>query len=266
MGAAPRRCIMAAMNDHPLARIEARIAGLVEGAFAQVFGSANSLQTIMASLTAALDDAVRQSKTADGMSVQPRWLRVRMCQEQIDALFAAWPGIEDSLARQIAEHSAAKDGLGRRMPEIRFVADESIAPGLVIITADEIDQRDPTGILPRLHLPSSRFPREALLITEGGSTINLNEPVITLGRAPECSIMLDDPYASRMHAQIRLRNGRFVVLDAGSQSGTYVNGTRLLEHLLRNGDVLQLGRTHLIYQDQDEPDHDETEAMHPSRD
>lgn len=266
MGAAPHRCIMAAMNGHPLARIEARIAGLVEGAFAQVFGSASDLQIIMTSLSAALDDAVRQSKAADGKYIQPRWIGVRVRQSQIDALLTAWPDIEDSLARQIAEYDATGNSLVRHVPEIKFIADETLAPGLVVITVNEPDQRDPTGILPRIHLPSSRFPSQALLITETGGTIELSESVITLGRAAECSIVIDDPYASRMHAQIRLRNGRFVVFDAGSQSGTYVNGEHVLEHLLRNGDVLQLGRTHFIYQDQDEPDHDETEAMTPRRD
>ncbi len=254
---------MAAMNEHPLARIEARIAGLVEGAFAQVFGGTNGLPGVVASLSAALEDAVRQSRTADGMHAQPQRLRVRMRHDEIQALKGAWPGIEDSLARQVAEHTVVGGRPPRSVPEIVFVADDTLAPGLVVITAAEPDRRDPTGILPRISLPSTRFPEEALLLTEAGNTIDLNEPVTTIGRAPECSIVLDDPYASRIHAQIRLRNGRFVVLDAGSQSGTFVNGTRILEHLLHNGDVLQVGRTRLIYQDQDEPEQDETEAMRP---
>ncbi|HYO88870.1 MAG TPA: FhaA domain-containing protein [Candidatus Limnocylindrales bacterium] len=254
---------MAAMNEHPLARIEARIAGLVEGAFAQVFGGSNGLQTVIASLTTALEDAVRESKTADGQRVKPQRLRVRMRHDQIEALTHAWPGIEDSLARLVAEHSAAGGPRPLRVPEIVFVADDTLAPGLVVITADEPDRRDPTGILPRVAMPSSRYPREALLITEAGSTIDLTEPITTIGRAVECSISLDDPYASRLHAQIRLRNSRFVVLDAGSQSGTFVNSVRVFEHLLHNGDVLQVGRTRLIYQDQDEPEQDETEAMPP---
>jgi hypothetical protein len=254
------------MNEHPLARIEARIAGLVEGAFAQVFGGAGGLSAVISSLSAALDDAVRQSRTADGLPVKPMRLRVRMRPDEIDALRQAWPGIEDSLAQQVAEHAAAGAGAARHLPEITFVGDATLAPGLVIITANDPDRRDPTGILPRVHMPSSRFPQEAVLLMESGAILALVTPVITIGRAPECDIVLDDPYASRMHAQLRLRNGRFVVLDAGSQSGTFVNHVRVLEHLLRNGDVLQVGRTRLIYQDQDEPEQDETEAMHPQAD
>jgi pSer/pThr/pTyr-binding forkhead associated (FHA) protein len=46
-----------------------------------------------------------------------------------------------------------------------------------------------------------------------------------------------------------LRGPAYVVLDAGSQSGTFVNGAPIAEHTLRSGDVLRLGRTTFIYQD-----------------
>lgn len=248
---------MAAMNEHPLARFEARIAGLVEGAFAQVFGGPTGLQAVVASLSSALDEAFTRFRATRPAETPPHRLVIRMHGAQIDALQAAWPGVEHSLSRQIAE----RQRLTAEPPEIAFVADNTLEPGVVVInTALLAAPREPTGVLPRVRIPAARLPAGAMLISDGGEFYSLAQPVLTLGRAPDCSIMLSDPYVSRLHAQIRLRGQHFVLLDAGSHSGTFVNEARIHEHRLSSGDVLRLGRTLLIYQDQQ---FDETQATQP---
>lgn len=239
---------MAHMNDYRLARIEARIAGLVEGAFLQVFGNPGGLQAVVARLSAALDEADRAAGTL-GRADSRRFV-VRMHDSQLQALRAAWPGAEDSLARQLAEQRALRGEPAMPLPDITLESDDTLAIGAVVVTAVEPERRrDPTGVLPRITIPEARLPVGAMLI-RGLDEFPLTAAVISLGRAPDCTIVLDDPYASRLHAQIRLRGGRFVLLDAGSHSGTTVNDTLIKECPLHAGDVIRLGRTVFVYQDQ----------------
>lgn len=84
----------------------------------------------------------------------------------------------------------------------------------------------------------ARGPRRAarttpskLVITEGsltGTTMNLTEQQITIGRAHDSTIVLDDDYASSRHARIYpAPDGTWIVEDLGSTNGTYLDRTRL---------------------------------------
>lgn len=66
--------------------------------------------------------------------------------------------------------------------------------------------------------------------------------VITIGRTPESSIFLDDVTVSRKHASITRKDGNWVISDAGSLNGTYVNRDRVEECALANNDELQVGK------------------------
>ncbi|WP_128435574.1 FHA domain-containing protein FhaB/FipA [Streptomyces cyaneus] len=70
-----------------------------------------------------------------------------------------------------------------------------------------------------------------LVVTEGtltGTTVALQAQTITLGRAHDSTIVLDDDYASSRHARIYPdRDGQWIVEDLGSTNGTYLDRTRL---------------------------------------
>jgi adenylate cyclase len=70
----------------------------------------------------------------------------------------------------------------------------------------------------------------------------------TIGRHPDNSIQILDRIISKEHAQIiRQHDGRFMLKDLGSLNGTYVSGSRVSDHILKHGDELVLGSTHLTY-------------------
>jgi hypothetical protein len=69
----------------------------------------------------------------------------------------------------------------------------------------------------------------------------LNRDAVTLGRGQECHIVLADPNASRLHCQIIKNGDSFVLKDLSSRIGTRVNGEPIAQHVLRNGDVLDIG-------------------------
>jgi len=66
----------------------------------------------------------------------------------------------------------------------------------------------------------------SLYVTSGalsGTTIPLADQPITLGRASDNTIVLDDDYASNYHARLRPYEGRWLVEDLGSTNGTYLD-------------------------------------------
>ncbi|MBV2357807.1 FHA domain-containing protein [Streptomyces sp. J2-1] len=70
-----------------------------------------------------------------------------------------------------------------------------------------------------------------LVVTEGtltGTTVALQGQTVTLGRAHDSTIVLDDDYASSRHARIYPdRDGQWIVEDLGSTNGTYLDRSRL---------------------------------------
>lgn len=70
-----------------------------------------------------------------------------------------------------------------------------------------------------------------LVVTQGalaGTTVNLGHQAVTIGRAHDSTIVLDDDYASTRHARIYPDpNGQWLVEDLGSTNGTYLDRNRL---------------------------------------
>jgi sigma-B regulation protein RsbU (phosphoserine phosphatase) len=62
-----------------------------------------------------------------------------------------------------------------------------------------------------------------------------------IGRQADNDLILRDSRASRNHAQIVLENGQYIIEDAASRHGVYVNGTRVERQFLRNSDRIEFG-------------------------
>ena len=75
-----------------------------------------------------------------------------------------------------------------------------------------------------------------------GKSYQLNEAEATVGRAPGCAVLLDDPTVSSLHARITQVGDKVVVDDLGSRNGTLLNGRRLKAPTAINpGDRLSFG-------------------------
>jgi pSer/pThr/pTyr-binding forkhead associated (FHA) protein len=70
---------------------------------------------------------------------------------------------------------------------------------------------------------------------------------LRIGRSPAADILLDDPSVSRRHAVVVHRGGRTVLLDDRSLNGVFVNGDRVGEAALRDGDTIAIGHVSLRY-------------------
>lgn len=91
---------------------------------------------------------------------------------------------------------------------------------------------------------NSQQPTGAVLINQQtGQAIPLSRDLVTIGRKSDNTIVLsDDLEVSRHHATIAWVAGRYVINDAGSINGTFVNNQRLTKpKRLSNGDTIQIG-------------------------
>ena len=83
--------------------------------------------------------------------------------------------------------------------------------------------------------------------SQAGQAFPLSEQVTRLGRHPDSEIMLDDITVSRRHAEVTRTADGYIVSDAGSLNGTYVNGQRVDQTRLANSDELQVGKFRLVF-------------------
>lgn len=74
-----------------------------------------------------------------------------------------------------------------------------------------------------------------------GSSILLDKPVLLLGRDLECDIRLDSRKISRRHCCIAQVGQQLVIRDLGSTNGVRINGVRVIEGHLKEGDELTIG-------------------------
>jgi pSer/pThr/pTyr-binding forkhead associated (FHA) protein len=104
------------------------------------------------------------------------------------------------------------------------------------------------------------------LTTHGSPTLNLQRPVLLIGRHPECDIRLDLPQVSRRHCCLAMADDRLLIRDLGSRHGVRVNGRRVDEARLLPGDEIAIGP--LIYRLEDPtsrpPDPPQTAAAAPN--
>jgi hypothetical protein len=90
--------------------------------------------------------------------------------------------------------------------------------------------------------------RERALLLWDGRDLSLDQGVTVIGRSSGCDVVVDDPNVSRRHAEIRRLGEGYSLVDLGSTNGTEVNGQRVGETSLMNGDVIGVGTTRLTFE------------------
>lgn len=108
-----------------------------------------------------------------------------------------------------------------------------------------------TGELKPIHVDEIAAKAGALVVRAGGGLVGQSFPLagerMTIGRAPDADVFLDDVTVSRNHAVLVRRGGSWFLDDSGSLNGTYVNRSRIDSRRLEDGDELQVGKYKLTY-------------------
>ncbi len=87
---------------------------------------------------------------------------------------------------------------------------------------------------------------EMILENNTGTTYTFDNGVdVVIGRDAACDLPIVDDESSRHHAKIFLRGGKTFLMDLDSTNGTVVNGRRVIEAQLFNGNIIQIGQTQM---------------------
>jgi len=153
----------------------------------------------------------------------------------------------------ILENTAYQEGTGfAGAPIVRVVADPLAVDMNVIVEFSHAGIGDSSTsqlegpLIGARQASVDRIPK-AFLIVNGLTTFPLTDPVVNIGRDPCNQLHLEDLRVSRMHAQLRLVDGRFVIFDLDSKGGTFVNGVAVSTRALSPGDVILLAGVPLVY-------------------
>jgi len=114
------------------------------------------------------------------------------------------------------------------------------------------DDERTTGSIPQIGVDVAGEGEVGQLVVTRGSTAGakyaLAESTTTIGRHPQSTVFLDDITVSRRHAEVvRGDDGFFVLRDVGSLNGTYLDGERVPEAVLREGAQIQIGKFRLVF-------------------
>src|SRR4051812_47324457 len=92
-----------------------------------------------------------------------------------------------------------------------------------------------------------------VLLTEGfaGRTYELNVEKTTVGRVEDNAFQIAEPSVSSHHAEIILRGNDVVIKDLNSTNGTFINGEKISEAVLKPGQTLKLGSVELRLEGKD---------------
>ncbi|MDO5554783.1 MAG: FHA domain-containing protein [Planctomycetia bacterium] len=104
---------------------------------------------------------------------------------------------------------------------------------------------------------------QSLTVLQGndkGKSFQLLDQIIAIGRDETNGVQLHDPEVSRQHARITVFHGRCIITDLKSSNGIYLNGVLVQESPISHGDHVQIGRTLLVFSD-DEQDEGKEAAV-----
>ena len=92
-------------------------------------------------------------------------------------------------------------------------------------------------------IEAGSVPEASLILLEGD--LDENEYILaentSLGRSPSNDVVLKETKVSRQHAAINFRDGYYVLVDLKSSNGVFVNGKRIDEMALKDGDEVEIG-------------------------
>jgi len=243
-----------------LRNLEAKLEGLVEGAFSRAFKS----RVEPVELARKLAREMEEHKTVSvSRTYVPNEYTVWLSPGDREQFASYEPSLRKELSEYLLEH-ARSEGLALvTRPGVSFKTDERLNLGEFGIQAQLVRPPEEEDAEPEqgeaghtmVYSPDREPERlveparagRALLVGEGRRTV-LSGGHMVIGRSRDCDVVLEDPNVSRRHAELRQEGGSWVVHDLGSTNGIKVNGRRAPSAELGPGDEITVGLTRLTFE------------------
>ena len=184
------------------------------------------------------------------------------------ASFASYRGsLEDDLAHGVLTRARHEHYTLVARPRVTITSDPEVQRGDIRVAANVVDDAgdrlradeplpasSDTMVFtrPGAEAPAPDSARRAYLLvqTEGARPVqfDLGGALISIGRASDNDVIVDDSLVSRHHCQLKLQHGAYSFADLGSRNGSFVNGQPVDEIALGPGDRIRIGVTEIEFQ------------------
>jgi len=250
-----------------LRNLEAKLGGLVEGAFGRAFKTSVQPVELAHKLAKEMED--NQMVSVSRVYV-PNHYRVFLSPQDREQFSSYEPALRKELSDYLLEHARQESLALTSRPQIEFHTDERLDLGEFGIQAhllappEESDEApaaaapapsvgdfghtmvySPDRSVRRLEPELDR--RQALLVGDGRRSV-LSGSRVVIGRSRECDLVIQDPNVSRRHAELRRDEDGWRLVDLGSTNGVKVNGRRVEQTALRPGDRVTIGVTDMSFE------------------
>jgi hypothetical protein len=247
-----------------LRNLEAKLGGIVEGAFGRAFKT--SVQPVELAHKLAKEMEENQMVSVSRVYV-PNHYRVFLSPADREQFSSYEPALRKELSDYLLEHARQERLALTSRPQVEFHTDDRLELGEFGIQAqllggpeedDELAEPGPSAgdfghtmvysaDREARPLEPALDRRQALLVAEGRRNVLSGERV-TIGRSRECDVVLSDPNVSRRHIELRRGERGWAAVDLGSTNGMKVNGRRLSHAELEPGDRITIGITDLTFE------------------
>jgi hypothetical protein len=211
---------------------ERSLESMVEGVFARVFRSGLRPIELGRRLVREMDD--HRSVDVRGRTTVPNSFVITLSQVDFDNFAEIGESLSRELCDAAREHAHDESYVFPGPVSVEMVPSDRTRPGTFSIVGRM--KEGPGGV------------GAGSLVLPNGHRVVLGERAVTMGRLPECDIVLTDTNVSRRHAEVRPTPDGFMLVDLGSTNGCRVNGVQVVQRDLRDGDELTIGNTRIVFQ------------------
>ena len=247
-----------------LRNLEAKLGGIVEGAFGRAFKT--SVQPVELAHKLAKEMEENQMVSVSRVYV-PNHYRVFLSPRDREQFSSYEPALRKELSDYLLEHARQERLALTSRPQVEFHTDDRLELGEFGIQAqllggpeedEELAEPGPSAgdfghtmvYSPDREarpLEPALDRRQALLVTEGRRNVLSGERVV-VGRSREAGVVVSDPNVSRRHIELRRGERGWAAVDLGSTNGMKVNGRRVSHAELEHGDRITIGITDLTFE------------------
>ena len=250
-----------------LRSIESKIENLFEGVFGRAFRTHVQPIELARKLVKEMDD--HRSVSVSRVYV-PNEYTVYLSPEDRRQFLGYEESLVSELQEYLAEHARREQYALLTDPRVSITTDDDLAVGeFGIATRLVTPERDGEPMLPPAERPveppaqtmvyrAAPVPPPApepepvpppvtFSLAFGGKPHALAKPNVVLGRSKEADIRVPDENVSRRHAEVRLEDDGYWIVDLGSMNGTIVNGKRVDRARLKDDDRIILGSTEIVF-------------------
>ncbi len=243
-----------------LRNLEAKLEGLVEGAFSRAFRSQVQPVELARKLAKEMEEAKSVSLSR---TYVPNQFWVYLSPEDREQFEGYEDGLKKELSDYLLEHARSHGLALLTRPTVDLETDDRLSLGEFGIQAKLVRPADADAEAEAVEgdfghtmvysttgarrVESPRKDSRVLLVSDDKRTVVTGDPFV-IGRSRECDLVLDDPNISRRHAELRREEDGWAVRDLGSTNGIKLNGHRSRGGRLNPGDEITLGLSRLTFE------------------